>query len=591
MKSRAWSSNYVESILTVAIGGMACLGCNGGSAGDGSESGGTMEGGSVDAGSIDGGSGSATTGESGEGTTSDAESGGTTGNDPQCPEPYNAGSVVSQTITPFPAGVELALEDYFSTHWLHGSPGSHAAQQMYVASCNADATSPTAFVSVSTGNFEDCEDEDGLDRYGRGGCGGLLIELAYEEDSGLGTTGTTAALDECIELYGVTASADCGTVAVLCRRENMATVDAAGEITKNSLVTHMDAEWMTHPLNVNGDGRRGDEIWLYEWPDGDISGTPDKYVVHRAIGTSYGKYSLLRGNDDTYGIGVRSDVFSEGGTMHSADAMLVLDAQTFDYTDRGYSWACGVGHTTTNFMAFNPVTQKYAMHCTTDYNGDEEPAGDSYIRLEDGGKDNDGDGIDNGYFRHHRWGGESLGGALMLQPLSDGGFIGTLVGIPSVTENHPEAFHQDPMPTSIGIARFGPDGSLAGEVHWVESDMDGLVSQAQLAPLGNGRFLFGWGTMHRFSSYPGGDRHIDYKVPHEHHVVEIDESGAVVSEQLDLPADVGWGEWNEMTPLGDGRVGWVHTMPATVTVEDATMNDLPLDRSSIVTHVYSTGCQ
>ena len=543
----------------------------------GTESGGVADGTASDAGDATAGS-----------DANDSDSDGSDGGNEQCPEPSPA-SVVSQVIEPFPAGVELALEDYFATHWLNASPATHLAQQTYVGSCNVDGASPLVYASVSTGDNEDCESEDGLDRYGWGGCGGLLVELAYEEGAGLGATGKVAELGECIELYGVAPSPDCSTVAVLCRRENMATEGAAGEITKNSLLTHGDSDWMTHPLNMTGDGRRMDEIWLYQWPDGDIEGEADKYVVHRAIGTSYGKYSLIRGSDDTYGIGVRSDLFSGDGTMHSADAMLILDAQTFDFTDRGYSWACGVGHTVTNFMAYNPATEKYAMHCMTDWNDDEVPAGDSYIRLEDGDKDNDGDGLNNGYFRHHRWDGSMVGGAIMLQPVSDGGFIGAIVGIPGDTPSHPEPLHEAPVPTSVGVARFQPDGDIIGDIHWLESDEDGLVSHVQLAPLGNDRFLFGWGTMHRFSSYED-DRHMDYKVPHEYHLYEIDDMGSALTDRLDLPSDVGWGEWDEMTPLGDGRTAWIHSTPSTVTIEEGSTSQFDLNRDSLVTHVYTAAC-
>ena len=524
-------------------------------------------------------------GSSGVGTSGSAGVGG----DPIPPpgELNPAGSIQTTTAIAVPSGQQLAIEDYFSTHFITGPAGSSISQQMYFDSCNETGAAPTFYASVSLGDYTDCENSDGLDRYGRGGCGGALIEMTYTDGAGLSPTGTVIHLPECIEAYGVAASSDCSTVAVLCRRENNATVNSASEVTKNSLLTHSDADWMTHPVNTNGDGRRMDEIWLYEWPTGDVTATPNRYVVHRAIGTSYGKYSLLLGDDNTYGIGVRSDLFGDNGTMHSADAMLVLDRATFDYTNRGYDWACGVGHTVTNFMGYNPASGKYAMHCLTDYNDAGESAWDMFIRLEDGNKDNDDDGDNDGYYRNYVWDGEAVAGAAALKPVSDGGWIGAVVAIDGAdnTASHSIAFKDGPVPTSVGVARFDSSGVLVGDIVWLATDPDGLVSDPQLAELGSDRYLFGYGTMHRFASY-SGEREIDYKVPHQYHVFEIDAAGRIISEQLDLPTDVGWGQWDEMVTLGPGRVAWAYVTPPTVTLANAADSRLNINRDALSAHVY-----
>ena len=505
------------------------------------------------------------------------------------PNATEFGAVQLASFTPLPPGRQLGLEDYFATHWLHASPGSEAAQQMYTGACRVDQPNPTVFVSVSTGDHTDCWAGDELDRFGRGGCGGALIELTYDPATGYSQVGPARDLPECIELYGVAPKQDCSTVAVLCRRENMATENASDEITKNSLLTHPSSDWMTHPVGM-GTGRRMDEIWLYEWPDGDIAEDPNKYVVHRAIGTSYGLYSLIRGNDDTYGIGVRSDLFSDDGRMHSADAMLVLDANTFDYTNRGYDWACGVGHTVTNFMTFNPTTSKYAMHCKTDYNPDEQRAGDAYLRLEDGGKDHDGDGNNEGYFRHYNWDDEALGAATSVVPVSDGGFITTLVGRPEDTARVDRAFKVNPEPTSVGVARFNAAGELVGEVRWLERDDDGLLSNPVIGELGNDRFVFGWATMHRFSSYEtDGGVAADFKIGHQFHLYEIDADLNQTSQQLDLPPEMGWGEWARFTSAGPGRVAWASGSPVTYSLESAAEEArYVLDRDVVNVYMYTT---
>ena len=63
---------------------------------------------------------------------------------------------------------------------------------------------------------------------------------------------------------------------------------------------------------------------------------------------------------------------------------------------------------------------------------------------------------------------------------------------------------------------------------WLVTDTEGVVAAPQLAALGDDRYLFGWGTMHRFDSY-SDDRGIDYKAPHQYHVMEIDDRGRVAT--------------------------------------------------------------
>ena len=576
-----WHRGLSLNLVVVLVG---CGGSSGGGSTSGGDDGSSTATDSAPSGTLTVGDDDSDADSDGDSASADDSDGDSTGDPPR-----PVGTVDSTEFVPFDDGTELALEDYFATHWIHGSPASDLNQQFYFASCERDGTRKL-YVSMSTGDHEDCAMDDELDRYGRGGCGGALVELDYDATSGQATqAGDTHLLPECIELYGVTASEDCSTLAVLCRRESMATVDSAGEITKNILLTANDPDWMTHPVNTAGDGRRMDEIWMYEWSSGQLDTAADKYVLHRAIGTSYGKYSLVRGGDGTYGVGLRADVFSDDGTMHSADMMMVIDRSTYDYTSRGYDWACGVGHTVTNFMTYNPASEKYAMHCTTDWNDDAIPAGDSYLRLEDGDKDNDGDGINNGYFRHPRYGDGELGGGIMLKPVSDGGFIAAIVGLPDAEDQMATdaAFHDDPVSTSVGVVRFAPDGNVVGEIHWLASDAEGLVSSPQLAPLGEDRFLFGWASMHRFAAYEG-DRHMDYKLGLSYHVTEIDDQGELLTEQLDLPPNVGWGEWDEAVPMGPGRVGWVSGVPATVDDEQAAMSGFPLDRNRLTAHVYTS---
>jgi len=570
-------SPHLTKILVLGLSALtpACSGDDGGSSGGADGGGGSGDAGEGDGGGPDGGADGG-----GDGQTTDGGSGPT----PPPPPPGGldpAGSVQTTTFDEIPGGLPLGLEDYYSFHFIGGPANVSSAQQMYFDSCQTEDGETRFFASMSVGNSEDCPSDQ---RYGQGGCHGGLVEATYQEDTGLVATGRSAFLPECIEGYGVAAGPNCETVGLLCRRENRAADNA--ELTKNSLLTHPEAEWMTHPDNAEAGGESTmEEIWLYEWPDGDITGTPERYVVHRAIGTSYGKYSLVLGDDDTYGIGIRSDVFS-GVIMHSADALLVLDHSTFDFTNRGYHWSCGAGHTTTNYIGYNPFSGQYASHCLTDHNADGVSGSGQMFTWTESGKE-------NSYWLNYFWeDGAEIGAAASIRPTSDGGWIAAMVTAPSLTGPTDTSFVESGAPTWIGLGRFTPDGVLIGEVQWVVADEEGLVSHPQLASLGDDRFVLGYGSMRRFSTDFDGDPGwtIDLKVPQEYHLFEVDAEGVQTSEQLDLPLDVGWGAWDELVPLGDGRVAWAYTPTATLEADPGDKVN-PIIRDRLNAHVYTSAAQ
>ena len=154
----------------------------------------------------------------------------------------------------------------------------------------------------------------------------------------------------------------------------------------------------------------------------------------------------------------------------------------------------------------------------------------------------------------------------------ENGLIGTIVGTPlpavDLDEDDdpfrghygspPEGYQEEPQ--QLGLVQLGDDGADQ-EFHrhrwtrWVVEGSEYSVGHPQLAPLGDGSYLLGWGDMRRIGDEsPGG---LDFQVPWRHHVRIINAEGETLSEPLTLD-DVGWGEQDRWVSLGQGRVAWVY---------------------------------
>ena len=450
--------------------------------------------------------------------------GGTAGATPT----YTPGTVLSSS-TALPDGEPTCCEHEWTIRALHYHPGATTPRRMYFSACDTAGATPTMWVSLAVGVNAQHPEEDPSS--------GALIETRL--DSGTGTlvpTGVARRFPECVWMEGVATSDDCSTIGVLCRRKY-----GDADFDFDSLATHADKDWMTQPDCAD------QEMWLYEWTNGDITTEPGKYVVHRAVGTGweYGNNTLHLGDDNTYGIGVKARVFG-GDTCHEADAFLVMDRADHHLTSRGWSWACGTGHTLFNHPTYNPATQKYAVLCGTDASNHGSPLGGLWMRVEDG--------TANEFHTVNYEGLRIKGGVGALRPLADGGYLGAIIGIDGgVTAQ--DTIPLEP-PTSIGLARFDAAGSLVGQIHRVAAAETKYLSYPQLAPLGNGRYLLGYGEMYDLAR-PDDMNDDAYRVPLAYFVLEIDESGTPLTEPQLLDG-VGWGEQDQMVALGDGRVGWAH---------------------------------
>jgi hypothetical protein len=449
-------------------------------------------------------------------------------------EPPSTPGVFSTLVSELPGGEPTACEWEWTVRTIHYNPGAVTPRRMYTASCN-QGPEAKMFTSLTLGENAQHPQEDPSS-------GGLIVS-DLDDESGMLNATDQRHFNECISMHGIAVSDDCQTIGVLCRIPTGTT-----GFDKDVLATHSAADWMTNPYEC-GDRGMNDEMWLFEWTNGDIQSAPKKYIVHKSIGSwEYGNNYLRLGNDDTtWGIGVKATVGGENGpdTCHEADAFLIMDRETETFTNRGWSWACGTGHTTFNRIAYDDTTGKYAALCSTDYNEAGTGGLGAYVfRMEDG---------DQQEFHYLNLEGiKNKGGASALVPRDGGGFLGVIVGVPG--EKMPDGYPDTPG-TEIGLVKWSASGEQEGEINWAFKSADHYLSYSTLSVLSPGRYLLGYGVMRALDHEDelGGDN--SYRVPWEYWVVEIDEDGNELTDPL-MVEGAGWGELDEMAPLGQGRAGW-----------------------------------
>ncbi len=445
------------------------------------------------------------------------------------PDRPSAPGVFSTIASELPGSAPTACEWEWTIRTLTYNPSAATPRRMYTASCD-EGPLAKMFVAGAVGENAPHPDKDPTSGY--------VMVAQLDDASGKVSRSGQRLFDECLSMHGIAVSPDCQTIGVLCRIPSK-----AQGFDKDVLATHPAADWMTNPY-VCGD-KLNDEMWLFEWTNGDITSEPKRYIVHKSIGSwEYGNNYLRLGNDgDTWGIGVKATVGGKDGSgCHEADAFVVMDRVTEKFTTRGWSWACGTGHTLMNRVAHDATTGKFAALCSTDYNEKQVGGlGAYYFRMEDGEAQEfhylNLDGIKN------------KGGASSIVPRTGGGFLGIVVGVPG--DKTPEGYPADP-PTQVGLVKWNAEGIQQGPIKWIAKDATHYLSYTTLSVLGRYRYLLGYGVMGAV-----GDTDDTMRVPSEYWLVEIDENGNPLTKPLKVDG-AGWGELDEMAPLGQARAGWAY---------------------------------
>jgi hypothetical protein len=504
-------------------------------------------------------------------------SGDPSGGDPNDGDPNSgvvptraAGTVVSNRTPALTSNQQFACESPWTIRMLIYHPGPTVPRLSYSASCTPPNGKTKFFTSATVKGAENTETS------------GVVIESELDPTTGaLKPSGVQRPFSECREMHGIAAKSDCSVVGVLCRRPTGPSADA----TKDMVAALPDSggmkAWITQPGSEAQGKQRNDEEWLYEWKDGNLATVPAKYVAHKAIGGwEYGSQALVYGeSDNTYGLSLKATVYG-GGAWHEGDALLVVDRSNYSINDkRGWQWGCAAGHTLFNHPAFNPVTSRYTVTCGTDLGIDPKTGGGfGGLWTHTEGKK------EQGYKSVPLFKSLSIGGGpTSLIPIADGGFIGVFASVDgAITPN--QDFKSNDAVTSIGFAHFDKDGALVGKIKRVASAPGVFLSYPQLAPLGKGTFLLGYGRMAAVADKAALKVTYDdaLRVPASYHVLEVDENGNALTATQTL-AGAGWGEQDQMVALGEGRVGWAYT-PNAVRVGDK----IPACASNeLALHVYT----
>jgi Transposase DDE domain group 1 len=445
-----------------------------------------------------------------------------------------AGKVLTSDIT-LPSGAQTTCEYPWTVRVLAYHPDPVVPRRMYFGSCVTPSGKQRMYVSLT--------------KQVGGNAQGRIIVTEVDSSGALVASGESNDFNDCKEMNGIAAAPDCSTVAVMCRKPNGASLRGGFDKDLVSDLSNTDwKNWITQPQSGNGD-QKNDEMWLLEWRGAPaaITAKPSSLVVNKAIGGwEYGNQYLLYGSDGTYGLSMKATVFGpDKQTLHQGDTFMVINraSHTID-TSRGWLWACGEGHTLFNHPAYNAVGHqdghKYMAICGTDLSKRMPAAGGGiWAHVENESSTEIRAVHDEGQIT-------IKGGPTSLVPRSDGGFLGVFVA--SQTEGADGA-------TAIGMVRLDAHGVVEkGTVTWVVAKKNVYLSYPQLADLGNGRYLLGWGEMYD-TTKPFVDQ--TQRIPTSYHLKEIGPYGGTRAAEITL-SGTGWGEQDQMVSLGKGRVGWAY---------------------------------
>jgi len=479
-----------------------------------------------------------------------------------------AGNVTS-TDHALPNGALNAAEWPWRIRTFHYDPDPVVPRRMYFSSCKTGTSTPKMFVSMSVAapNTTVTEAEKTT---------GLMMKMSFNPTTKKYTTDATVPVSQCSEALGVATNNDCSVVGLLCRRPW-----GSPNPTKDLVAAIPDKDtrdWLTQPgpaANPN------DELWLLEWNQGDLTKAPKGYVVDKAIGGGweYGsQYLVYAQKENKWGLSIKATIGST--TAHQGDSFLVVNRSTMSIdTSRGWTWGCGTGHTLFNHPAYDPVSSKFAAMCGTDFNEAQTGyLGAQVIHVENEPAQE--------FWRYNMNDNRPKGGVGSFLPAPGGGFLGVVTG----NQSKPSASAKFPMTpkTAIGLVRTDATGKTTQAVKWFSVSNGTYLGHAQLAPLGNGRFLLGYAKFVNFGNDGNPVKNDNtFRVPSSYWVVEIDAKG----NRLTKPKQIsyGWGEQDQMVPLGTGRVGWAYTPQFWRTGSAATGYTFPNPRNNkLQMNVYTS---
>ncbi|WP_444904625.1 hypothetical protein ACJJIU_07060 [Microbulbifer sp. CnH-101-E] len=316
-------------------------------------------------------------------------------------------ATITATDITLPDAMVNAQEVYQLAHYIGRTDSEQDEENIdipirsYTATCATDTDKPRMFVSTTLSEGLKASDPT----YGS------VYELQYNpETSSFDQTGNTTILKQCYETHGITASADCSRVAVLCNTEYKAS--ERYDIKKDIVEEHGTSKMKINEDNLasvagtDNEKKYNDQIWLMEWDDKPLSEKPDAYVVNKMHGgTHLGTQELIYVENDSkgrtnYAFSVTARVLSSGS--HYSAGLTVIDRDDWSLTmtgddRRGWDWLCGHGHVLNIRAFYNPGNEMFGALCTSDGNKYHPSPGLNAIAIK---MEDDGSSILEGTYNH-----------------------------------------------------------------------------------------------------------------------------------------------------------------------------------------------
>lgn len=462
-------------------------------------------------------------------------------------------ATITATDITLPDAMVNAQEVYQLAHYIGRTDSEQDEENIdipirsYTATCATDTDKPRMFVSTTLSEGQSASDTT----YGS------VYELQYNpETSSFDQTGNTTILKQCYESHGITASADCSRVAVLCNTEYKA---SERYDIKKDLIEEHGISWMKIEDNLDAvagtdnEKKYNDQIWLMEWDNKPLSEKPDAYVVNKMHGgTHLGAQELLYVEDDSkgrtnYAFSVTARALVSGS--HYSAGLTIIDRDDWSMTlsgddRRGWYWLCGFGHVLNIRAFYNPGNEMFGALCTSDGNRYYEAPGLNAvaIKMEDVGSTSRFEGNHN-YLIPSTSAMISNGGGHTVVPVDANTNLSVIVGPKYIKDEDMNEFLQDELGidtsgggpfddqcadkgvlncffsyidngdypritrqglysgdaldasslTRVGITKVNGEGRIEGNgIKWLAEDSDCQISDPQLVDLKNGRYLFGY---------------------------------------------------------------------------------------------------
>lgn len=176
----------------------------------------------------------------------------------------------------------------------------------------------------------------------------------------------------CEATYGITTNADGSVIAVLCRGITGQTTPYAGAINllDGRRTAGCTEDWEGRCYPIGNYSANDSALYLLEFRGGSVDATPDSivYINHAVGGWRYGHHELaLNANEDTYVVHLKVTAGPTVDNRHEGMTRVAIRrTPEFAYVPIDDEWSCGGGHVTTNRMAYNRATDRWAQVCQLD---------------------------------------------------------------------------------------------------------------------------------------------------------------------------------------------------------------------------------